>query len=89
MTKPVVMDIAPTHYGEILKINQDNVEMLSPLTEEEFTALLGMAALRKAVMADGQVAAFLIALREGCLLYTSAAMTPAAARSQRSSPKRC
>ncbi len=65
MTNPVVTDIAPRHYGEILNINRDNVEMLSPLNEAELAALLDMAALRKAVMVDGKTAAFLIALREG------------------------
>lgn len=59
-------EIAPAHSPEILKINRDNVEMLSPLDEQGLAALLDMAAFHRAVLTDdGTVAAFLIALREG------------------------
>lgn len=59
-------EITPAHYPEILKINRDNVEMLSPLDEQGLVALLDMAVFHQAALTeDGAVAAFLIALREG------------------------
>lgn len=59
-----IADITPAHYADILTINRDNVEMLSPLDEQGLQDLLEMAALARAVLINGRAAAFMIALRE-------------------------
>ena len=65
MTQSVIVDISRQHYEEILRLNRDNVEMLSPLDEQGLDELVGMADMARTVLVDGKVAAFVIALREG------------------------
>ena len=65
MNTEIITGITAAHYADILRINQDNVEMLSPLDEKGLAELLQKAALARAAVADSRVAAFVIALREG------------------------
>lgn len=65
MNREIITGITADHYADILRINQDNVEMLSPLDEKGLAELLQKAALARAAVTDGHVAAFVIALREG------------------------
>lgn len=55
----------------ILRVNQENVEVLSPMDGDRLNKLSGAAELCLVAEVDGAPAAFLIALREGVGFYDS------------------
>lgn len=62
------MDIRPAtpqDFGTLLGLNEASVAVLSPLTPERLQLLHEQAALHWVVECSGQVAAFLLAFREG------------------------
>lgn len=58
-------------YPFILRVNEENVEVLSPMDGDRLNRLAGAAELLLVAEADGVPAAFLIALREGVGFYDS------------------
>jgi hypothetical protein len=52
-------------FAAILALNAESVHFLSPLTAERLDALHRAAAYHKIIEIDGEVAAFLLAFREG------------------------
>lgn len=70
-TNSVIRDAGPQDMNWILQLNKVNVEVLSPMDAEKYNYFEGCSELFQAVDADGQPAAFLIALREGIPDYTS------------------
>lgn len=58
-------------YPFILRLNEENVAVLSPMDETRLRALAGAAELFLVAEADGRPAAFLIAIREGVTFYDS------------------
>lgn len=61
------MDIRDAHandFARILALNQESVHFLSPLTPERLALLHRESAYHRVVEAEGQVVAFLLALRE-------------------------
>lgn len=58
-------------YDFILKTNLDNVEVLSPMNADRLHFLAGMIEQFLVAEVDGQLAAFLMALREGADRYDS------------------
>lgn len=55
----------PSDYCKILKLNEESVQFLSPMDLERLTHLDSQSELHLAAECDGEVAGFLIALREG------------------------
>ena len=55
----------------ILRMNEENVEVLSPMDAEKLARFAEMSELLLVAEVDGETAAFLIALREGVEDYTS------------------
>ena len=55
----------------VLRINEENVSVLSPMDEERLRVFETMAELFLLAECDGERAGFLIALREGCEAYES------------------
>ena len=55
----------------ILRLNEENVEVLSPMDESRLRLLAGAAELLLVAEAEGEPAAFLLALREGVAFYDS------------------
>lgn len=55
----------PADFGAILALNEESVRYLSPLSPERLAALHRAAALHVVLEADGAIAAFLLAFREG------------------------
>ena len=60
-----IRDAAMPDFEAILALNDAEVRHTSPMSLEQFQALARMAAYCKVVSVDGEVAAFLVALREG------------------------
>ena len=58
-------------YPFILRVNEENVEVLSPMDGDRLNRLAGAAELCLVAEVDGAPAAFLIALREGVDFYDS------------------
>ena len=58
-------------YPFILKVNEENVEVLSPMDEAKLKRFAEFAQLLLVAEVDGEHAAFLIALREGVEAYES------------------
>lgn len=58
-------------YPFILRVNEENVEVLSPMDEARLRQFAAGAELLLVAEADGVPAAFLIALREGAAWYGS------------------
>lgn len=58
-------------YPFILRVNEENVEVLSPMDEERLRKFAEYADLLQVAEVDGVPAAFLIALREGIEFYKS------------------
>lgn len=52
-------------YEQILKLNEESVQFLSPLSKEKLTHLHRQSEILKVVEVDGAVEAFVLALREG------------------------
>ena len=61
----VIRNAEPKDYDFILKVNEVNVEVLSPMPMERMIYLRDMAEMFVVVEVDGELAAFLIAIREG------------------------
>ena len=55
----------------VLELNRINVEVLSPMDEEKFDYFVRVSDMFQVAEVDGEPVAFLIALREGVLDYTS------------------
>lgn len=58
-------------YPFILRVNEENVEVLSPMDEERLRMFAEIADLLLVAEAEGEPCAFLIALREGADAYDS------------------
>jgi hypothetical protein len=55
----------PSDLPRILELNEASVQYLSPLTLESLQSLHDAAAYRRVVVGEGEIVAFLLALREG------------------------
>lgn len=55
----------PGDYEEILRLNEESVHFLSPLSKEKLEYLDGQAEFHKVVTKKGNILAFLLAFREG------------------------
>ena len=69
--KIVVRDAVAADYTFILKVNEENVEVLSPMPLEKLEYFKQCAEMLKVATVDGLPAAFLIVLREGIDSYGS------------------
>ena len=58
-------------YPFILRVNEENVEVLSPMNEDRLRKFADFSDLLVVAELDGKPAAFLIALREGVAAYDS------------------
>lgn len=61
----VIRAVTEKDFAPILKLNEENVEVLSPMDEKGAAFFAKWAEMFLVAEADGQFAAFLIALREG------------------------
>ena len=61
----VIRDALPSDYGAILRLNEESVHYLSPLTRGALQALASAAAYHRVVEVDQEVAAFLLVLPPG------------------------
>ena len=61
----MIRDAGPRDFAAILALNDESVHFLSPLSAERLEALHRSAAYHKVVELDGEIAAFLLAFREG------------------------
>ena len=59
-------DAKPADFPQILALNEESVHFLSPLTAQRLAQLHGEAAYHRVIEADGRIAGFLLAFREGC-----------------------
>ena len=59
-------DAVAADFGQILALNHESVHFLSPLSRQRLEQLHRESACHRVFEADGQVAAFLLALCEGC-----------------------
>ena len=60
-----IRDITSSDFDAVIALNDAEVQQTSPMDAARLRLLLGMAAYRKVATVDGEVAAFLIALRDG------------------------
>lgn len=60
-----IRDAMAADHGAILRLNLESEHLLSPLDAERLAQLDAQAAYHRVVEHDGQVAAFLLAFREG------------------------
>lgn len=60
-----IRDITAYDFDAVIALNDAEVQQTSPMDAARLRLLLGMAAYRKVATVDGEVAAFLIALRDG------------------------
>lgn len=60
-----IRDATPADFDAILRLNAESVRFLSPLAAPRLAHLHAQAAWHRVACVDGQVAAFLLALREG------------------------
>lgn len=67
----LIRAVTASDFPFILRVNEENVEVLSPMDEEKLTRFAESAELLLVAEVDGQPAAFLIALREGLDFYKS------------------
>ena len=58
-------DATPADFPAVLALNEESVHFLSPMTGERLERLHAEAALHRVLTIDGQVAAFVLAFREG------------------------
>ena len=71
-TSPALLrNAGPSDFARILALNHESVHFLSPLSMPRLEQLHRESACHRVIEADGQVAAFLLAFREGCA-YDSA-----------------
>ena len=69
--KITIRDIKKEDYPFVLRINEENVEVLSPMDEAKLEYFVGCAEQVLVAEVDGERAAFCITLREGEPSYTS------------------
>jgi predicted GNAT superfamily acetyltransferase len=62
----LLRDANPSDFPQILELNEASVNFLSPLTPVRLEHLHKEAAYHRVLETDGNVAAFLLAFREGC-----------------------
>ena len=62
----LLRNAGPSDFAQILALNQESVHFLSPLSLPRLQQLHRESACHRVIEADGQVAAFLLAFREGC-----------------------
>lgn len=60
-----IRDAKPEDFGYILALNEKDVEVLSPMDDAKADYFLQTAELFRVAEADGQLAAFMIVMREG------------------------
>ena len=60
-----IRDSTPSDFEAIIGLNDAEVQQTSPMNLERLIALVEMAAYSRVATVDGQVAAFIIALRDG------------------------
>ena len=60
-----IRDALPEDFPEVLRMNQESVHFLSPLTMEKLMRLDRESDFHKVALVDGKVAAFCLAFREG------------------------
>ena len=65
MSNIVIRDVVPADDEFILRINEENVEVLSPMDQAKLDFYKGIADIFWTVEVDGERAAFLIGIREG------------------------
>lgn len=65
LERQVLRQGRPEDYEMVLKLNEESVHFLSPMDELRLQSILGSTELFHVVTIKGQVAAFVIALREG------------------------
>lgn len=53
-------------YIEILKLNQNDVEMLSPLDDDLLSKMDGLSEIFQVIEQDGKVVGFILAFKDGC-----------------------
>ncbi|HEU4427428.1 MAG TPA: GNAT family N-acetyltransferase [Myxococcota bacterium] len=58
-------DAAPADFAAILALNEESVRFTSPLDATQLAALHGQAVLHRVAIVGDEIAAFLLALREG------------------------
>ena len=61
----ILRDAIEADFDSIIKLNGAEVQQTSPMDVERLRLLSGMSCYHKVAIVDGQVAAFLIAIREG------------------------
>lgn len=70
-SKIVIRTIQEKDIPFVLRVNEENVEVLSPMDEAKLRRFMGYADMLQVVEADGELAAFMIVLREGIDEYDS------------------
>ena len=60
-----IADITPADYDFVLRVNEENVEVLAPMDEEMLAFFFEIAELFKVIKVDGERAAFIIAIKDG------------------------
>ena len=63
----VIRDILEVDFDSIIKLNDAEVQQTSPMNLERLRFLIGIFSYRKVAIAEGQVAAFLLAVQEGVI----------------------
>lgn len=61
----IIKRIEPTDYNYVLKLNEENADVLIPTDREELESLAEKAALFQLIYVDETPAGFIIPLREG------------------------
>lgn len=61
----MIRDVAPSDFGSVLSLNAESVAVLSPLDLARLTHLHESAAYHRGIEREGELVAFLLALREG------------------------
>ena len=60
-----IRDILKKDCASIIALNDAEVQQTSPMDQERLHLLVGLSSFHKVAVADGHVAAFLLAMREG------------------------
>ncbi len=61
----IIRDLKKEDYDFVLRVNEENVEVLSPMDRQRLEFYAGIADMFKIVEVNGKQAAFLIAIRDG------------------------
>ncbi len=65
-TDIVIRDVVAADFGAVLALNSAEVKHTSPMDEARLRHLDAIASYHKVVTVDGEVAAFLLAMQDGC-----------------------